>query len=102
MAKNGVGGADVRKSGGKTDEIAMSPNPVSPIFPEAADLPTSSLYRTKYRVSGWENGGNRKYPLGIRKSGDPGGLLYQQLLVPDRPGRERPPDPPVRGWTGMH
>ena len=40
----------------------MFPNPFPPIFPEAVDLPTSSLYKTKYPASGWENGGDRKYP----------------------------------------
>ena len=69
----GKGAGHGRKMGGKCDETPMSPNPVSPIFLEAADLPTSSLYRTKYRVSGWQNGGNRKYPwvsgnLGTREA----------------------------------
>ena len=36
----------------KCDDITMFPHPISPIFREAADLPISSLYKTKYPVPG--------------------------------------------------
>ena len=47
----------------------MFPNPIFPIFPQAADLPIIPLYKTKYPASGWKNGGIRKYP---RVSENPG------------------------------
>ena len=43
----------------------MFPDPIFPLFAEAADLPLSSLHKTKYpdpAVPGWKNGGNQKYP----------------------------------------
>ena len=54
--------------GEKREENAMrypiphSPNPISPIFVEAAGPPISPLYKTKYAVSGWKNWGDRNYP----------------------------------------
>ena len=51
MAENG--GLMGVKTGEKCDK-----RPMFPVFPEAADLPISSLYKTKYPVSGWENRGN--------------------------------------------
>ena len=53
----------------KCDDITMFPHPISPIFPEAADLPISSLYKTKYPVPGWKNGWNGKYPWVSEHSG---------------------------------
>ena len=44
---------------GKIGGSGMFPKGPSPIFPEAADLPIGPLSKTK---SGWEKGGNRKYP----------------------------------------
>ena len=43
-------------------DFPIFPDPIVPIFPEAADLPIRSLYKTRSPVSGWKNGGNQKYP----------------------------------------
>ena len=43
----GGGGGGEWKTGGKWDEISISPNLIFPIFLEAADLPASSPYKTR-------------------------------------------------------
>ena len=42
--EQGRGGGSERKTGEKCDEIPLFPNPIFPIFPEAADLPISRKY----------------------------------------------------------
>ena len=61
-------------TGEKPNDIPMFPTPSSPIFPGAADLPISSLYKnwvSSIQVGKW---GKSTVSMGIRKFGYLGGV----------------------------
>ena len=65
--------------GGK--RVKMFPNPIFPIFLEAADLPIGSLYKKNasgVRMGKW---GKLKVSMGIRKFGYLGGLCSPWQLA---------------------